>query len=323
MSENHSMVSIVIPTHCRPQLLLRLLDSLASQTLSPDQFEILVVHKYTDDGTEESVQRWVEAHSVHIEYHKKNYPGPGGSRDFGARKAKGEFIAFIDDDCIASPGWLEQGIAAFTSDNVGLVQGKTLPMPGQQRYLLEKTMDIEKPSIFFETCNIFYRRKVFMEVDGFSMEFLEAISGEDTDLGWKVKRAGFDIAFCREAVVYHEVFKVSYWRWLKEPLLLFKNIHYLTKKFPELRDYMYARYFLTMDTALFHSFLLGMFVILFVDTFIGFIITGPYFINRYRNGSHMKNPFLKLMRIFFGLPRAFLMWWALVIGSIRSRNILL
>ena len=61
-----------------------------------------------------------------------------------------------------------------------------MPNPEQPRRFLEKTILIDKASIFFETCNIFYSKAAFDRVGGFSAEFMDLFYGEDTDLGWKI-----------------------------------------------------------------------------------------------------------------------------------------
>ncbi len=330
MQSNDSTVkiSVVIPTHNRKHLLFRLLAALQQQTLDDDSYEVIIVHNFTDDGTEEIALNWCAQQPFKARYFKKDYNGPARSRDFGARLALGDYIVFIDDDCIATEYWLESGLLAFERYErqpdgleVGLIQGRTLPVPDQPRHLLEKTISIQAPTVFYETCNIFYSKKVFIEVGGFSEEFLDKFYGEDTDLGWKVREAGYGIHFSADALVYHEVFHVSVWNWLKEPLY-FNNIPYLVKKYPRLRESMYYRWFLTKDTCFFYFFLLGLLSMIMIGP-LGMAMATPYFYQRYRSGKHMANPVYRLVRALVGVPRAFFMWWALLIGSIKTRSCLL
>ncbi|TPV55462.1 glycosyltransferase family 2 protein [Aestuariibacter sp. GS-14] len=318
-------VTVVVPTHGRKALLQQLLESLYKQTYSHDKFEIVVVHNYSNDGTEEAVREWRKISPVPLHYVKKHNNTPTPSRHYGGTHAKGDIIAFIDDDCIAEPDWIANGARQFASAlserPVGLVQGKTLPNPSHPRRFLEKTVNISSASIFFETCNIFYSKAAFDAVGGFSTEFMDKFYGEDTDLGWKVKKAGFEVVFEESATVYHHVFHVSFWKWLKEPLF-FKHLPYLMDKHPELRSFMWHRYFLTVETAFFQLLLLGIVLTLF--SHIGFsVLCLPYVIQRYRSGSAMPNPILRVIRIGAGLPRSLFTWYALTSGSIRYRSILL
>lgn len=320
------LVSVIIPTHNRRHLLMRLLDSLAEQTLDPGDFEVIVVHNYTDDGTEEAVADWIRNAPFSLQYHRKNYDGPAASRQFGSEVSHGTVLAYIDDDCVPQPAWLQAGLARISEaeaagEPVALVQGRTLPHPDQPRRFLEKTVSIPEPSIFFETCNIFYKRDAFLEVGGFSPEFLTRFYGEDTDLGWKTLEAGYSPQFAKDALVYHEVFHVSVWKWLKEPLF-FRNLPYLARKFPAMRQHMVMRYFLTLETALFDLALLGIVTSIWAGP-AGLLLTLPYFLQRFRSGAHVQSPLFRCMRVIAGIPRNSCMFYALVTGTLQYRSILL
>ena len=330
------LVSVVIPTHNRRALLARLLESLSEQTLDPSRYEVHIVHNYTPDGTQEFAQEWCARQPFRAFYYRKNYDGPTRSRAFGAQSSVGRFIAFIDDDCVATPGWLEAGVAAFgpgaadpgpdtrpaAPPGIGLVQGRTLPLPGARPRFLVRTIRVEKSTNFFETCNIFYSRRDFEAVGGFSEDFLDQFSGEDTDLGWKMTGHGYDAAFAPEALAYHEVFRVTYGQWLAEPLLLLKNLPYLARKYPALRERLYHRHFFSKDTCLFNVFLVGLVVAAF-HPLAGGVIALPYLVERYRSGGHVGGVGTRIARVFFGMPRGLFMWWALLKGSIRAGTLLL
>jgi glycosyltransferase involved in cell wall biosynthesis len=103
--------SIIIPTRNRPQAVEHCLDSLAAQTVPPSSFEVIVV----DDGSEPALaldlERWTSKFAWKL-IHQKN-TGPAGARNRGAAEARGEFLAFTDDDCLPTPTWLETLIAAL------------------------------------------------------------------------------------------------------------------------------------------------------------------------------------------------------------------
>ena len=324
------LVSVVIPTHGRRALLERLLESLSRQTLEPSRYEVHIVHNHTPDGTEEMARAWCAKQRFRAFYYRKDYDGPTRSRDFGARAARGRYVAFIDDDCVASPGWLEAGIAAFGSDGqgnggfaeIGLVQGRTLPMPGRPQRFLVRTICVDRPTIYFETCNIFYSRRAFEELGGFSDDFLDRFSGEDTDLGWKFTEHGYRSAFAPAALAHHEVFRVSYVQWLAEPLWVMKSLPYLAKKYPAMRKHLFHRYFFSRDSCLFNVFLLGALVAPFSPA-AGGLLALPYLAERYRTGGHVGGFVARVARVLFGIPRGLAMWWTLAKGSIQARTLLL
>lgn len=319
------LVSVIVPTHGRCRLLHELLQSLAAQTYPRDRYEILVVHNVSPDGTAEMVAEFARQHGdIAVSYHAKNYPGPTASRNFGAREARGTILAYIDDDCVATPEWLAEGVGAFAgSDGAGLIQGRTLPNPEQPRQRFEKTVTVDAATPYFETCNIFYRKEIFFEAGGFSPEFETRYTcyGEDTDLGWKIKRLGYETGFAAGALAYHQVFAVSVWKWLAEPQRLF-IWPYLVRKFPELRKTMVAGVFLTPLTALFDLFLLGLVLGAGVHPVL-FGLCLPYPVVRYRDPGRFHRPWQKAARIVLALPRALVIFLVLATASLWFRSVAL
>jgi glycosyltransferase involved in cell wall biosynthesis len=311
-------VTVVIPTRNRRDLLGALLRSLERQSWPAAALEVIVVDNASADGTESMVARFAAASRLRVQYHRKDYPGPAQSRDYGLRIASGEIVAFIDSDCVATPRWIEAGVAAF-GPGTGLVQGCTRPNPDQPRHLLEKTIDVTREGPLYETCNIFYLRSEALGVGGFSAGY--GYFGEDTDLAWKVKRAGFCSAFAEDAVVYHHVFKLTLRQWLLEPCHAAKW-PLLARQVPELRQFLYRRYFLFRDTALFDLALLGVAAGLLVHP-APFLLAAPYFVARYRDGGRFSSRRLRMARAILGLPRAAVLFAALAYGSIRRRALVI
>lgn len=325
-------VSVVVPTHARAALVMRLLESLAGQTLAPAAFEVIVVHNFTDDGTEAQVRDWCVRQPFRARYFRKDYKGPARSRDFGARAAAAAVVAFIDDDCVASPQWLAQGLAAFddggqphvastTPGRPALVQGRTLALTQRPARFPYRTIQIEQSSIFFETCNIFYDRAVFRHIGGFSPAFLDAYFGEDTDLGWKLVSAGHAAAFAPAAVVQHQVFEVSLAHWMFEPAR-FGRMPDLVRRYPGLRRHMVWHYFFSRETLLFNGFVIALLVSMW-SPLVGGLLLLVYFAARYRGGAHVGRPALRIVRVVMGVPRGAVAWWALLRGSLRTRTLLL
>lgn len=315
-------VTVVVPTWRRPVLLERLLRSLLVQDYPAGQYEVLVVHREQGDGTAELVQRLGAGSAVPLRAVFTRYRGPGGSRHDGALAGTGEVLAFIDDDCEAAPGWLAAGVAAL-EPGVGLVQGCTLPHPQQLRRMFEQTNEITGPTPMFETCNIFYRREAFEQVDGFSPDYRNGfVGGEDADLGWKVLRAGWATGFAPLALVYHEVFKVTPWQWLMRPKLLYGAIPPLVARHPPLRDTLFMRVFLTRFQALLLLLLAGAVLAWWLHPAFA-LLALPYGVARYHQGHRYDQPGIRLLRTVAGLPRAVLGMVVLAWQSLRSGSLVL
>src|SRR5436305_5803487 len=106
-------VSVVIPTHDRPEGLARLLAGLHRQTVAPARFEVIVV----DDGSSEPAV--VDSGELWVRVLRHEQPrGPAAARNSGWRAASGDIVAFIDDDCVPSERWLEEVMAATRGEEI-------------------------------------------------------------------------------------------------------------------------------------------------------------------------------------------------------------
>ena len=115
----YPLVSVVVPTFNRPALLRRAISSVLAQTWT--EFEIIVV----DDASTEPIHEVIngfQAADISVQIHNRRL-GAAAARNTGIRTAKGEFIAFLDDDDQWMPAKLESQINKFkdTPADTGLV----------------------------------------------------------------------------------------------------------------------------------------------------------------------------------------------------------
>ena len=107
-------ISAVVCTHNRAAYLERALASLAAQTLARDAYEILVVDNASTDETP-AVVAAASARIPNLISLREPTPGLPHARNAGLRAARGAFVAYVDDDAVASPTWLERILAAFAT----------------------------------------------------------------------------------------------------------------------------------------------------------------------------------------------------------------
>lgn len=112
--------SVVICTRDRPEALARCLASLPHQTLLPT--EIIVVDNASKDERTRDV-----ACAAGTTYIREDQPGLDFARNAGARAARGEIVAYTDDDVSLHPRWLERLVRAFDAPHVMAVTGLVLP----------------------------------------------------------------------------------------------------------------------------------------------------------------------------------------------------
>lgn len=204
-------VSIVVPTRGRPQLLNRCLAALALQRYDPTRYEIIVVDDGPDDATREVVAGWT-AHCAEqgpdITYIPSMGPhGPAAARNHGWRAARGEIVAFTDDDTIARADWLRNGLRAFR-DDVHAVWGRiVMPLAGTPTDYELDAKNLEQSE--FVTANCFCRRRVLEDLGGFDERFRFAWR-EDSDLYFRLLEYRAGIVHEARAVVMHPIRPASW-----------------------------------------------------------------------------------------------------------------
>jgi len=200
--------SIVIPTFERRAELAHCLGSLASLDFPRDHFEVVVV----DDGSASAPADIVAAfHSaMRITLLTRPHAGPAAARNTGARRARGTFLAFTDDDCVPAPGWLAKLSARLTTEPAAMVGGHTINRLVDNPYSAASQLVIDlvyahhnadpDHAAFFASNNMTLGRDAFRALGGFDERFSES---EDRDLCRRWLASGGRMRYAPEAVVYH------------------------------------------------------------------------------------------------------------------------
>jgi glycosyltransferase involved in cell wall biosynthesis len=200
-------VSVVVATKNREGMLRALLSCLEAQTLDREAFEVLVVDDGSTDGTRAALEEAVQQGKLNLRAlsHEQSR-GPAAARNHGWRSARGELIAFTDDDCEPVAAWLERILAEAEANPGQIIQGRVLPNPREagNAGAFSRSLLVDRPSPHYETANVLYPRAVLEELDGFDEQY-GAPAGEDTDLGWRSRARGVDYVFAPTALVHHAV----------------------------------------------------------------------------------------------------------------------
>jgi UDP-N-acetylmuramyl pentapeptide phosphotransferase/UDP-N-acetylglucosamine-1-phosphate transferase/GT2 family glycosyltransferase len=210
-------VSIVIPAHDKFEVTYYCLCALQF-AYNDTSFEIIVV----DDGSSDETQRIEDfVGGISVVRHEKSTGFVGACND-GAAIAKGEFIAFLNNDTEVTARWLDELVAAFDDfDGIGLVGSKLVYPDGQlqeaggivwnngnpwnvgrngsptdPRYNYVREVD------YLSAAAILLPRALWNEVGGFSPEMAPGYF-EDTDLAMKVREAGRRVVYVPTSTVYH------------------------------------------------------------------------------------------------------------------------
>ncbi|MEI6700456.1 MAG: glycosyltransferase [Actinomycetota bacterium] len=186
-------LSIIVPTFHRPDLLERCLQLLIPQVDGLEGGgEIIVVNdggalQLVDALTHPTI-RILESHGV----------GPGRARNLGIGEARGEILAFTDDDATVARNWVATLLSEFdaTPEAVG-VRGVVQSVPFDP--LFEHSVE-DSTGGGYLTCNVAYRASAIRAIGGFDPAFRRA--HEDRDLGYRIGRLG-PVLFSRDMIVDH------------------------------------------------------------------------------------------------------------------------
>ena len=120
-------VSVIVPTHDRPDRLALCLDSLLS--LHYPQYEIIVVDNAPSTNATADLVKQIILNEPKVRYVREDRPGPSWARNRAIMEARGEILAFADDDVVVDPYWLVGLVRGFgVAENVACVTGLILPL---------------------------------------------------------------------------------------------------------------------------------------------------------------------------------------------------
>ena len=201
MIEGTPFFSVVVPTRGDSSKLLQLLDALARQTFSRNRLEILV--SFDGAAPAPEISRKLSALGARgVEARERR--GPGAARNLAASAARGDYLAFTEDDCLPASDWLERAAARLEGDPaIDVLEGDTVRPDGRP----SRRPDPEH--LHYLPTNLFVRLALFEKVGGYCEEFFDARRGiyfrEDSDFGFTLEDAGAKEAREPSARVTHPV----------------------------------------------------------------------------------------------------------------------
>ena len=211
--------SIIVPVFNRPDEVDELLESLCHQEVK--DFEVIIV----EDGSKKPCKDVCDKYAgiLDLHYYYKDNSGPGQSRNYGAERAKGEWLIVLDSDVVLPPNYMAAVNSAILPSPVTLHPSPSFAAFGGPDASHPSFTPIQKAisysmTSFFTTggirggkgkkldkffprsYNMGIRREVYQELGGFTkMRF-----GEDIDFSYRIVEAGYQTALIPEAWVWHK-----------------------------------------------------------------------------------------------------------------------
>lgn len=201
--------SFIVPVFNRPDEVGELLESLCSQTVK--DFEVIIV----EDGSQKTCKDVCDKYAgiLDLHYYYKENSGPGQSRNYGAERAKGEWLIVLDSDVVLPTDYLthvddslrpelsawggpDAAHDSFTDTQKAISYSMTSFFTTGGIRGGKKKLDKFFPRSF----NMGIRRDVYLQLGGFSkMRF-----GEDIDFSYRIVEAGYQTALLPDAWVWHK-----------------------------------------------------------------------------------------------------------------------
>lgn len=175
--------TVIVATYNRRPLMLRVIEALRLQTMSPGRFEVVVVDDGSDDDTAAALQAlelpWLRVFS-------QPNRGPAAARNLALAHARGRWVAMTDDDTVPSPDWLENVDRAVREhpEWIGIEGATVCPDPDALGHWVENLRGGQ-----YITANMAYRRDVLEAVGGLDESFPYP-KCEDTELAWRCLEHG-------------------------------------------------------------------------------------------------------------------------------------
>ena len=213
MNKIYPLISVVIPAYNAEQFLDETLESVLSQTY--ENWECIIVNDGSTDNTESIAKKWCEKDARFRYFYKEN-SGASDTRNLGIKKARGEYIAFLDADDLYMPNFLEICLENLVEKDVDLVAPKMLEFWDVQNEVIE---DEDKKDYLYSgkegialflhsnriTMALLCKKSVMDEVGGFTWHK----KAEDLHCWLKVLFAGYKIYRIDETLLLYRLVENS------------------------------------------------------------------------------------------------------------------
>ncbi len=221
------VVTVCICSHNRPRDVGLCLDGLGAQTVPTDRFEVLVIDSASAPEAAAALRQLVAGYA-RARLLRLEQPGLSLARNLGAAEAGTPYIAYLDDDAVPAPDWLEHVLAALAAGRPpALLGGRVLPrwevpLPPWWPVSLRGVLSIvetegrgeyrsaDLPSRL-EPCgaNLVVHVATLRAAGGFCAAIgrrgTALLSDEEVQLAWRLQDAGHSARFDSRIVVYHRI----------------------------------------------------------------------------------------------------------------------
>ena len=218
------MLTVIICTYNRAKYIGNLLESIAANDLSKAEYEILLVDNNCTDNTREVCKAFAAAHSdVQFRYTVEPEQGLSAARNRGIKEAKGEFLAYIDDDALVDTWYLRTIYEYMVAHpEISAVGGPIIPLyeTHEPEWMTRYTKELLCGYLYFGDQerafpgehypgggNAAYRAEVFQQVGLFNTELgrkgNSLMGAEEKDIFDKMKAHKMRFMYLPQMILHH------------------------------------------------------------------------------------------------------------------------
>jgi len=226
-------ISVVVVCYNEEENIAECLESLVNQSYPKDSYEVIVVDGKSEDSTREIVARYVEKYDfIRLIIEPKRYTAM--TRNRGLLNAKYDYVAYTDADCVVPEDWLEVMAEGFLKnkeidpDIVG-IGGSNFAPPGSGSFtqavqialdtfigsfgsVTGKSYSEPRYVTDLPTLNVLYEKEALKKIGLFDESLRH--EGEDADLNFRLRKAGFKLLYIPESYVFHR-YRATPGKWWK------------------------------------------------------------------------------------------------------------
>jgi len=226
-------ISVVVVCYNEEKNIAECLESLVNQSYPKDSYEIVVVDGDSEDSTREIVTRYVERYDfIRLIIEPKRYTAM--TRNAGIVNAKYDYVAYTDADCVVPEDWLKVMVEGFLKNKeidpsiVG-IGGSNFAPPGSGSFTQAVQIALDtfigsfgsvtgksypEPRYVTDlpTLNVLYEKKALKKIGLFDESLRH--EGEDADLNFRLRKAGFKLFYIPESYVFHR-YRATPAKWWK------------------------------------------------------------------------------------------------------------
>ncbi len=231
--------SLIVPVFNRPDEVEELLLSLSEQTFK--DFELIIVEDGSKIDCKSEVEKYYD--KLNIKYYYKKNEKPAIARNYGVERASGEYVVFVDSDCILPPDYFEKVNKNLSAEDTDIYGGPDAANPSfnstQKAISYSMTSFLttgnirggEKVDKFYpRSFNLGLKKSIFDEMGGFPITKMHP--GEDMVFAIELIKRGYKTKLFKGCFVYHKR-RNTLASFFKQVFRFGKTRHIISKIYPE------------------------------------------------------------------------------------------